>query len=658
MNKKHYQRAALIAAGSLIACAGLFSPPAQAQSSLGYPLQTSSFQQAAPRGFGDRSNSWAQAMVWWNNNLYVGTSRQSTCTSDYAIYQYFGLLLGYDLLNTYLPYPPNDPDLSCPASGTDLSLQAEIWRWSPINSGWTRVFQSPATLDNPGPGAPVPAPAGKKVPYDIAIRGFAPFTEPDGTQALYAVGVNSTILWDRTKLPPPRVLRTTDGINFSPVPQTPGTFLGDLPFNPDHSSFRSAVSYNGKLFTLCGPAFGQGTLIASANPSQGDNAWFQASPSGVNFYELRVFNGWLYLGGFDPAGGYAVYKTNAQGPPPYQLITVVPSGAYLTPNPSASVVSMHEYFGRLYVGTATFTEVIRINADDTWELVVGTPRLATTSTGTEWKYPISNLDAGFGTTLNDHAWQMDDPYRYLYIGTYNASTAARLDPTYGSSMLPNMGAHLYVTADSWYFAPITTNGFASSTSPISNTAYATPVDPHGGIFDYGIRTMESTNYGAFMGTANDYYGLGIFRATKRPSPPVDPPYRMELEPTTTGSVLVSWLKSTYAKSYQIWRSEITPIYVRDNVNVEGWNPVSLNKIADTHIGPYSMIGTSTTTSFVDSSAVAGKKYMYYVAGVAASGAVSQPSNLSTYPLLLPSVTYESTCHTDQPLGSASAFPLS
>ena len=276
----------------------------------------------------------------------------------------------------WFPYPPTDPDLSCAPDGADLSLQAEIWRWQPVSELWQRVFQSPLALDNPGPGAPAPPRTGKKLPYEIAFRGLAAHVEPNGTEALYAFGVNSTVMWDRTKLPPPRILRSTDGSNFAPIPQTPGTFLGNLPFNPDHSSFRSPVSYQGKLFVLSGPIFGQGTLIGSADPAKGDNAWFLASPPGLLFYELAVFNGWLYLGGFDTATGYTVLKTRAQGTPPYQFITVVPGGAYLPDRPSKSVVSMHESFGRLYVGTATYTEIIRINPDDTWELVIGSPRLA------------------------------------------------------------------------------------------------------------------------------------------------------------------------------------------------------------------------------------------------------------------------------------------
>ena len=265
-------------------------------------------------------------------------------------------------------------------------------------------------------------------------------------------------MWDKSKLPPPRILRSTDGVNFLPVPQTPGTFLGDLPFTDDHSSFRAPVSFGGKLFVLSGPIFGQGSLIGSSNPAGGDDAWFLATPPALQFYETAVFNGWLYLGTYDPFGaGYAVVKTRAEGPPPYQLVTVVPGGAFLTDRPSKSVVSMHEYRGRLYVGTATKTELIRINPDDTWDLVVGPPRLVPSLTaadparrGVEWKYPVSGLDAGFGHSLNDHAWQMDDFYKYLYVGTYNAAIGSINDPLYGPLLLHNMGAHLYRTRDDWY----------------------------------------------------------------------------------------------------------------------------------------------------------------------------------------------------------------
>ncbi|MCL5746137.1 MAG: hypothetical protein M1541_19775, partial [Acidobacteria bacterium] len=327
----------LIGAGTMAACILLMLATAQAQVPSARPITASNFQQAAPRGFGDRNNSWPQAMVWWRNNLYVGTARQSLCTSLFSVWDYVKYKVSEQFANTWFPYPPRDPDLPCAPDGADLSLQAEIWRWTPGTGNWQRVFQSPLALNNPGPGVPVPPPPGKKLPYEISFRGFAPFTERNGTEALYAFGVNSTVMWDRSKLPPPRILRSTDGITFLPIPQTPGTFLGDLPFDPDHSSFRSPVSYQGKLFVLSGPIFGQGYLIGSADPARGDNAWFLASqPNGLQFYETAVFNGWLYLGAYDPSGGYSVVKTRAEGTPPYNFITVVPRGAYLPVRPSGS----------------------------------------------------------------------------------------------------------------------------------------------------------------------------------------------------------------------------------------------------------------------------------------------------------------------------------
>jgi hypothetical protein len=628
MRTRQHKRAVVLATAAITAilATGL---RADAQPSA-RPITAANFEQAAPRGFGDRNNSWAQAMVWWRNHLYVGTGRQALCSSLYSVWQFIALTVSREFADTWFPYPPAHPDLSCAADGLDLELQAEIWRLTPGPGTWERVYQSPLELAHPGAGDLFPPVPGRKVPYDITFRGFSVHTDPDGTEALYAFGVNSTVMWDRTKLPPPRILRTTDGVNWQPVPQTPGTFLGDMPYNDDHSSFRSPVSFDGKLFVLSGPIFGQGSLIGSADPAKGDDAWFLAAPTEMVFYELAVFNGWLYAGTFNPVGGYSVVKTRAEGPPPYQFVTVVPAGAYLPTRPSKSVVSMHEYHGRLHVGTATQTELIRINPDDTWDLVVGPPRaVPLPDGGVEWKYPVSGLDAGFGHTLNDHAWQMDDPYRFLYVGTYNASITWKHDPVYGPLLAHNMGAHLYRTQEGWYFSPITTNGFATFS------------DPLGGPFDYGIRTMATTPHGAFFGTVNDYYGLMIFQANTRGSNAPDPVDRVEIEPTTNGSALLSWPVSPRAVTYEIWRAEIHDVLIRDELNFEAWSGETGNKIPDTYIGPYVLIGVTGDLFYIDATVEDGKRYMYYVVVKTKQGLGSDPSNLVTFPLLTPPVTFAS-----------------
>jgi len=612
---------------SLVACLGPAAHFAEGQAVNGFPLLANNFQLSAPHGFGDRNNSWAQAMIWWNGYLYVGIARDSECLSLFAVNEAAVALLGETLAQELLPYPPLDPDLPCTANPAALPLAAQIWRWSPVTNAWTQVYESPDTLPNPGPGPPAPPETGYFLPYEDAFRGFAAYTESNGTQALYAFGVNTTIAWDRNELPPPRILRTTDGVTWTPLPQDPGTFLGTLPFNSDHASYRSPVSYNGMLFTLCGPVEGQGNLIASANPSQGDNAWFLAGSASVFYYELAVFNGWLYLGGYDPQNGYEVWKTQAQGSPPYQMTLVVPPGAGLTSMPSPSVVSMFVHYGRLYVGTATFAELIRINADDTWDLVMGEPRVDPVTN--EMKYPLSNLDSGFGLTLNDHVWYQDDPNNYLYAGTYNASTGSHLSPTLAPLLQPTMGGQLYVTPDDWHWTAVTTNGFAG------------PSNPEGGMWDYGIRTMSSTPYGVFIGTANDYWGTGLYQGNIGPSPPAQAPLALEIEQTKSGGALLSWTAELNDVTYQVWRAPMLPIQVRQNFSFEGFNgtPAFGSYIPDVYVGPYQLVGTTTSTTYLDSTVPATGEFMYYVNALTSKGAASPPSNLTTFPLLLPPVTF-------------------
>ena len=107
-----------------------------------------------------------------------------------------------------------------------------------------------------------------------------------------------------------------------------------------------------------------------------------------------------------------------------------------------------------------------------------------------------------GLTLNDHVWYMADANNYLYAGTYNASTGSHTDPVYGPILQPTMGAQMFVTGDDWHWTAVTTNGFSN------------PADPHGGMCGLRVCTMSNTPYGMFVGTANDYYGLTVFRATK------------------------------------------------------------------------------------------------------------------------------------------------
>src|SRR5262249_9125175 len=148
-------------------------------------------------GFGDRQNNIAWSMQWFKGKLYVGTVRSLLCVTGATLNFYFP---GWGLYNTH-----PDPDVPCPADPSDLDLRAEIWCYTPGTGNWARVFQSPNDV-------PIPNAAGKFVARDIGFRGMVVFREQDGTEALYVMGVTAREYLPG--LPPPRILRTTDGLTF------------------------------------------------------------------------------------------------------------------------------------------------------------------------------------------------------------------------------------------------------------------------------------------------------------------------------------------------------------------------------------------------------------------------------------------------------------
>jgi hypothetical protein len=435
-------------------------------------LQADKWTLSGEQGFGDRQNSWAWSMQWWRGYLYVGTNRAFQCVQAQA----FDILLGDQGF-----YPPTDPDIECPADPHDMPLQAEIWRWHPQRQ-WERVYQAPNDVPIPGTSPR------KYASRDIGYRGMTVFTEADGKTALYVGTVSPRALGYDV---PPRILRSTDGVNFRAVPQARGTVLGDFPLG----SFRGLTTYNGKLYVIGGTLQGSGRLLEASNPHGGNDHFREVGPPGVEVSAVMAFNGQLYIGTRDQINGYAVYRTSAEGSLPYVYTPVVVEGGYL-PEPNSEVLAMHVFQNRLYVGLNAINlegasvrgaaELIRINPDNTWEVVVGTPR----QTLTGWKYPISGFDAGFGDPYNAHMWQIDTYDDTLYVGTLDTSTT--ISDTSTINPPPSLGFDLYRSSDGRRFSPVTTTGFGDE-------------------FDYGVRSLEPTPYGMFLGTANPYYGLRIYR---------------------------------------------------------------------------------------------------------------------------------------------------
>ncbi len=605
------------------------------------PLFPWEFVEAAPQGFGDRQNSGVWSMQWWKGKLYIGTVRSFFCWTAAWTHSMF----------PFLPYPPDDPDMACAPDPQDLPLQAEIWRYTPETETWERVYQSPNDVE-------IPDHPGKYTARDLGYRGMTVFEEPDGSEALYVGSTTSNLLWP--PMPPPRILRSIDGTTFEPVPQEPGTLLGDL--GMDQASFRDMEIYNERLYVINGGAQGQGGVLESENPAEGNDSFRWITPQDMRAFEMATFNGFLYLGVTD-VSGYQIVKTDATGTPPYTFTPVVTDGGFRRPLRSPIVLSMFVFKDRLYVGTDYIAEVIRINPDDTWDLVVGTPR----ETPDGWKYPLSGMDSGFDWPLNVHIWRMQEHEGVLYFGTLDESMRVFKDTSLAEQYRERFGFDLYATPDGYYFRPITLTGF-------------------GDTFQAGLRSFASTPYGLFAGSAGYWYGLRIWQgipgevytvylplvakpsgdtaaakgsgvgqtmvpALGRSTRFLKQPERLEVE-IKDGMVLLSWECPPGATRFRIFRSDFTPLRQalrqaqerpQDTANRQRQIP---DLDPDAWVpGPFAEIGTTDQFFFVDTTVQADQPYQYYVLAEDAAGTVSQPSNLVRAPSLVPAVTLESLKNT-------------
>jgi hypothetical protein len=389
--------------------------------------QQPGFSRVATGGFGDQNNSWSWSMAWFNNMLYVGTGREPNCvTSATSAIQ----------LQSPSLYPPSIGD--CTPDYHNLPLQAEIWQYNPATNIWTMVFQSPNTLttiDNAGNTVPTA--------WDIGFRGLTLVTEPgcNGPCALYAGGVTSGELFEchppnittgcvpQGSWPPPRILRTTDGVHWAPIPQngtlatvagegsvwTPAQcgsqpcFLGSLTANGTYTvpaypnySLRSAAqlcsqpgpsltcAQDGVLFFQVGDFPGVGRAFASApgtNPALGDNcgqavcySWASPPTATLPMWILDNFNNFMYAGTGSPAitGTSEVYGVwSTSGAPNFTWNPIITDGAYATNLVADFAMSMEIYTdptycqnGCLYVGTDRPNEMVRIHPDTTGQVQV------------------------------------------------------------------------------------------------------------------------------------------------------------------------------------------------------------------------------------------------------------------------------------------------
>jgi hypothetical protein len=481
----------------------------------------------ATNGFGDQANSEAWSMAWFNGQLYVGTGREVYCvtSADAAI-------------ESGLPglYPP--PIGNCTPDYHLLPLQSEIWQYTPQTDTWVRVFQSPnslSTTDNAG--------ATVATAREMGIRSLTVVSEPGGVTALYAGTVTSGAIFEANHTvggwPPPRILRSTDGVTWTPLPEDPGTFLGNLSTASESEQefqnfgVRSGGQLNGILYLQVGDFAGVGRVIGSVpgtNPNGGDNNFQYVSPTAdiLPVWILQNFNGFMYAatgnpyGAPGPATEYGVWKTNGQGTAPYTWTPIITNGAYaqagmisnyglsfqifpdtVTPGgcPATAGTVTGGAGGCLYVGTDQPSEMVRIHPDqtgsvqvandtqDSWDLVVGNPRTipAGAPGAGNSVLPISGIGQYFDNGFTGHFWRMGVGGLGLYMSTYDESTESSYVNGFSANWSQEFGTDLFRTPDGIHWTAVSKVGLGDG-------------------WNTGGRIFQDTPFGLYWGTARPAVG--------------------------------------------------------------------------------------------------------------------------------------------------------
>lgn len=600
--------------------------------------------QIASNGFGDPSNSYSWSMEWFKGKLYIGTARNPMCVEN-ALVDFY-----YPNLGLYVENPA--PDLHCAADKYDLDLRAEIWQYTPSTQAWKRVYQSP-TVDNPR--AP-----GKQIAHDIGYRGMAVMKDIWGVERLFVGGVTAAeYIPELSATAPPRILVTTDGETFTPLNGAPGQITTEYgTYSP--IGYRGMTVIQNRLFATASQSYvGDGAVLEIVDPTSDTPGYVQVSPTNVNVFELELFNGDLYLGTGSSATGYGVWRADV-GPSgsAFNFVPVVTAGAGRGQQ-ITSVVAMHVFRDRLYVGSSGWystvfpgSELIRIAKDDSWQLVVGNARPMPNG---QWVFPISGLPDGYGNPFNAHFWRIADLQGAIFLGTNDWSWALRNVPFLNVLISPQFGFDIYTSCDGQYWTVATANAFGD------------------GKYNFGARTMLGAPAGGFVGSANHSEGTDVWLANgssfcRNPFPwrqrvdsrgdsrdattdgTVQAPTRVLTEIQSDG-IGVSWDSVVGAAEYHVLRAEYesTPgfKFVRTPAQDRGYVPefpptvVESADGADSVLvpGKYVEIGTTTDTFFTDTTASPDAQYVYQVVAATADGVASEPSNTASSEAAAKDVTF-------------------
>ena len=448
------------------------------------PLSKGNFVPLARNGFGDPANAYAHSMAWFNGKLYAGIARYCYHANR-----------PYNLGESFQVFPVKLREFNW-----ELDWRAQIWRYDPLEAAWDKVHISPMCMGS----------MGFEVPLQIGFRDMAVYRgKSDTDSALY------TISWGSHMGSGPFFLRSSDGKSFEEVGVSDRHYFGT-------QTLRALAVFKGRIFTI--PTgrdsgvdgahdFKAGVVLESRDPANG--GWkpvsepFFGDPGNIMLFDMAPFNGFLYVGTMNPYEGFQVWKTAAEGSPPYKWHKVLSHGAYRG-KLNEGVCSFCAFGDYLYLGTGIYAggydriydvgpgnpELIRLDKDDSWDLIAGEPR----QTPNGLKVPLSGFGPGFNNPFVGYIWRMCVHDGWLYLGTLVWSPwvhFARQDrwPDQLKKMIKSIpmdkflsdfsGFDLWRSKNGHKWYPITQNGF-------------------GNPFNCGVRSMVSTPHGLVVSSVNPF----------------------------------------------------------------------------------------------------------------------------------------------------------
>jgi hypothetical protein len=591
----------------------------------------------AESGFGDPRNTMSWSMAHFRGRIYVGTGRQVACVENQTIDFFLRVSERY----TTNPFP----GATCPPDPYDMDLRAEIWEYTPRTGRWLRVYRARADVPNPRA-------RGKFVATDIAFRGMTVFRDGRGRERLYAAGVTADeYLPELKRKHPPRILSTGDGRHWRATPAR--DVIVRAPYGVFRPiGFRSLRVWGGRMYVTATPGLtGDGSIFEVTRPWSPRRARFrQITPRSMSVFEIENFNGALYAGTGDRERGYGVYRmTRTRSRYHFEPIVTDGAGRGQT---VTSVVSMHVFKGRLYVGSSGWyneesnpvSEIIRIDRAGGWQVVTGPGR----TVGGQLVGPISGLSDGFNNVFSAHFWRMatyrgelvvgTNDWAYLTVIAYPGLEPWAVDLV-EFVLRDERGFDLWASCDGVDWRAITRDAFG------------------GNRYDFGARNLVPADGQLYVGSANHADGTKVWAYRSRDCPatstaaakrsrPLSP--RVLMTDVQQEGTVLSWRSpaAVAGTRYRVMRATYTdvplgftpPAAMANGFPLEGALPrVSAPGAAGASSADVPVttgfvpIGTTGERFFVDRTARPGGRYAYQVVAEAPSGAQSAPSNMQVVP---------------------------